>query len=71
MDIPKTFSEKVYYLSARFTAIERNRTSDVFCSLCFQATEKAETSHCCQKPVLEREQALSKISEIRERIRVR
>jgi hypothetical protein len=63
-DLPKTLKEKIYYISCRQTAISKNKTGDIFCSRCFQASY-GEVSECCGMPTINRGEALVHIEEIR------
>jgi hypothetical protein len=68
MQIPNTRKEKIYYISCRQIAIEKNKTGDVFCSRCFSATE-GTISHCCGEEIITKEEALLRIGEIWKRWR--
>ncbi len=63
-DLPKTTKEKIYYISCRQIAIFRNKTGDIFCSRCFQASS-GNVSECCSMPTISRGEALVRIEEIR------
>lgn len=63
-DLPTMLKEKIYYISCRQIAIFRNKTGDVFCSRCFQASS-GELSECCNMKNINRQEALVRIEEIR------
>jgi hypothetical protein len=48
--------------------IQRNETNDVFCAGCLKATDKGAKSHCCDKDVITKQEALSRIPKIKERL---
>lgn len=59
------------YVSTRRYYIEKNKTNDVFCSSCLQATFEGEKSTCCGKEIITRDEALRRIPIIIERLRER
>lgn len=54
----------IEYVRMREEYIRRNKTNDVFCAGCLQATEKGDTSECCGKEILSKEKALARVEEI-------
>lgn len=61
----------ILYVEIRRIHIERNKTNDVFCAGCLQATIQAEKSHCCEKEVITKEEALRRIPVIVEKLQKR
>lgn len=53
--------ETISYVAQRRYYIEKNKTNDVFCAGCLRATSPGETSECCGKEVISREEALRRI----------
>jgi hypothetical protein len=62
-------SEILHYVHTRQFHIEKNKTGDVFCSKCLQAS-LYPTSTCCGAPTLTREEALDVCAKLREKWRV-
>lgn len=58
------YKEIIKYVRNREYYIERNKTNDVFCAGCLQATTKDKVSSCCGKEILTKEQALERAEEI-------
>lgn len=63
--------ELIKYVLNRREYIQRNNTNDVFCASCLQATSHTETSECCSKEVISKEEALRRIPIIVARLKER
>jgi hypothetical protein len=61
--------ELLEYAQRRRSTINKNKTGDVFCAACFQATFPDEKSECCERDVLSKDEALSRLEVIIKKLR--